>query len=454
MVIGRVGQLGWARLRGTARGARPGIGGLPGGPTLSREGSHGSIPDLGKQEPDAVMTDRVCDTLLTNLRLPDGEPGGRSIAIRDGRILEIIRPGSPQPAARTVLDLQGDLVLPGLVDGHMHLDKTLSGLPWIPHQAQPTRSSRIETDERLLPSLPLDAAERAGHLLRRCIAHGTAHIRTHADITPAFGLSALEGVLRARDDHADAVTVQIVAFPQAGVMRLGGATVLELLDAAIQAGADLVGGIDPCEIDRDPKGQLDGIFRLADRRGVGVDIHLHEPGEMGLFSLQEICARTRAFGLQGRVTISHGFCLGGIAESKQKAAAEAMAGAGVSLVTHGAGSATMPPLMLLRRAGVRVFCGNDDVRDTWSPYGNADMLERASIIGWREDLRHDHLLHELFAMISSDGAAALGIEAYGLTTGCPATFFTLPAENIPEAIGSHPSRRYVFHKGRQVAPEV
>ncbi|MBP0444821.1 amidohydrolase family protein [Roseomonas sp. SSH11] len=397
------------------------------------------------------MTDRSCDILLTNLHLPDGGPGGRCIAIRDGCILEIVQPDSPLPAAGTVLDLQGDLLLPGLVDGHMHLDKTLLGLPWIPHQAEPSRLSRIETDQRLLPSLPLDTAGRAGHLLRRCVANGTAHVRTHADITPAFGLSALEGVLRARDAHAHSVTVQIVAFPQAGVMRLGGTPVLELLDAAILAGADLVGGIDPCEVDRDPKGQLDGIFNLAERRGVGLDIHLHEPGEMGLFSLQEICARTRALGLQGRVTISHGFCLGGIAESKQKAAAETMAAAGVSLVTHGAGSATMPPLMLLRRAGVRVFCGNDDVRDTWSPYGNADMLERASIIGWREDLRHDDLLHELFAMISSEGAAALGIEGHGIAVGHPATFFTLPVESVPEAIGSHPPRRCVFHKGRQVA---
>ena len=397
------------------------------------------------------MTDPPCDTLLTNLRLPDGGSGGRRIAIRDGRIAEIVSLGSPDPGAREVLDLQGDLLLPGLVDGHIHLDKTLFGLPWVSHVAEPFRLSRIETDQRVLPALPLDTAARAGHLLRRCVAYGTAHVRTHADIVPAFGLSALEGVLRAREAHAGAVTVQVVAFPQAGVMRLGGAPVLKLLDAAVRAGADLVGGIDPCEVDRDPKGQLDGLFAVAERRGVGVDIHLHEPGEMGLFSLQEICARARAHGMQGQVTVSHGFCLGGVAESKQKAAAEMMAAAGVALVTHGAGSATMPPLMWLRRAGVRVFCGNDDVRDTWSPYGTADMLERAAVIGWREDLRHDDLLLELFAMVSSEGAAALGIEGHDIAPGRPATFFTLPAENVPDAIGRHPPRRRVFHAGRLVA---
>ncbi|HYF08316.1 MAG TPA: amidohydrolase [Acetobacteraceae bacterium] len=389
------------------------------------------------------------DLLLTNARLADGRTGV-ALAITGGRIAAILGPGAALPNAAGTMDLAGDLVLPGLTDGHMHLDKTLFGLPWWPHQAEPFRMSRIETDQRVLPSLPLDTEARAGALIRRCVAHGTAHIRTHADITPAFGLDALHGVLRAKEAHAHAVTVQTVAFPQAGVMRHGRA-VVDLLDAAVREGADLVGGIDPCEVDRDPKGQLDAIFGVAERRGVGIDIHLHEPGEMGLFSIQEICARTRAHGMQGRVTISHGFALGGIAESKQAAAAALMAESGVALVSHGAGGATLPPLFQLRAAGVRVFCGNDDVRDTWSPYGTGDMLERATVIGWRVDVRHDPLLHALFDMVSGAGAAALGVAEHGVAVGKPATFFTLPAETVPEAIGQHPGRRLVVFGGRVVA---
>jgi hypothetical protein len=114
---------------------------------------------------------------------------------------------------------------------------------------------------------------------------------------------------------------------------------------------DLVGGIDPLEIDRDRKGQLDGIFAIAARHGVGLDIHLHEPGEMGLFN----CARTRALGLGGKVTISHGFCLGGVTERKAAEAAETLADAGVALVTHGAGGLTMPSLEMLSAAGVLVM---------------------------------------------------------------------------------------------------
>ncbi len=384
------------------------------------------------------------DTLLQNCRLADGSQA--SIGIAAGRIASIHQ--GEAPAAASSIDCGGDLLLPALVDGHMHHDKTLMGLPWMDHAAEPYRMSRILTDQRLLPNLPLDAAGRAGALIRRCVAFGTGHMRTHADIVPELGLAPLHGVLAARDAHAHAVTVQVVAFPQAGIMRSKGAA--ELMDAALREGADLVGGIDPCEVDRDIAGHLKVVFDLAEKHGKGIDIHLHEPGELGLFSLQEIAARTKAQGMQGKVTISHGFGLGGIAESKQQAAAAMMAEAGLSLVSHGAGGATLPPLWLLRQHGVRVFCGNDDIHDTWSPYGNGDMLERACTIGWRVDVRKDADLNTLFAMCSSEGAAALGVE-HGIAIGMPANCFTIPAETVAEAVGQHAPRRLVFFNGRLVA---
>lgn len=387
------------------------------------------------------------DRVVTNCRLQDGRAGMHIGVGADGRIA-VIGDGPPPPA-REVLDAAGDLALPALVDAHLHLDKTLFGLPWMPHQAGPSRMSRIETDARVLPAVPLPTAERAAALIRRGLAQGTMHLRSHADITPEFGLSALEATLAARAAFAHACTIEVVAFPQAGVMRAQGT--LELLAEGLRMGADVLGGLDPCEVDRDPKGQLDALFALAARHGVGIDIHLHEPGEMGLFSLTEFCDRVRAHGMQGRATISHGFCLGGIAESKQRAAAAMMAEAGVALATHGAGGATLPPLGLLRDAGVTVLCGNDNMRDTWGPYGTADMLERAAIIGWRADWRTDERLLEMFGMVSGASARWLGVAEHGLEVGLPATFFTLPAECVQEAIAQHPPRRLVLFAGRLVA---
>src|SRR5438128_12543913 len=169
---------------------------------------------------------------------------------------------------------------------------------------------------------------------------------------------------------------------------------------------------------------------------------------MGLFNVQEISARTRALGLGGEVTISHGFCLGDITERKAAAAAEAMAEAGVALVTHGAGGLTMPPVEMLRAAGVLVFAGNDDIRDTWSPYGTGDLLERAAIIGWKGDFRRDDQVEVAFDLITAAGARALGIADCGIGVGGATNLFTIAASCVPEAVAAHPPRKIVIFNGR------
>lgn len=387
------------------------------------------------------------DAVLANALLPDGSRA--HISISGGQISAIDAASSVIANQTPVLDLGGDVVLPGLCDGHLHLDKTLTGLPWMGHAAGPTRMSRIETDKTILPNLPLSTAERSVNLIRQCVAKGSAHLRSHVDIDLESRLTKLEGVLDARERCRDLATVQIVAFPQSGVMRRPGT--LDLLDQAIAAGADLVGGIDPGEIDRDPKGQLDGIFAIAGRRGVGIDIHLHEPGELGLFNVHEICQRTKAAGMAGKVTISHGFCLGDVTESKARAAVAAMAEAGVMLVTHGAAGWALPPIAMMREAGVTVFAGNDDIRDTWSPYGTADVLERAALIGWRADFRRDDQIMIAYDMVTAAGARALGVADYGIKVGARANLCTVAAGSVPEAVAGYPPRKLVLHNGQVVA---
>lgn len=387
------------------------------------------------------------DAFLMNALLPDGRMA--HIGIEDSRIAEIRSAEQPVEASVAMMEVGGDLVLPGFVDGHMHLDKTLTGLPWRPHGGVGTRMSRIENDKKVWPTLPLGPAERAGNLVDRCIRQGTAHIRSHADVDLEGGLSKVEALLTVRERFRGQVGLTIVAFPQSGVMRCPG--VLDLLDAAVAMGADLVGGIDPGEIDRDPKGQLDGIFGIAVRRGVGLDIHVHEPGELGIHSLQQICERTEVLGLAGKVTVSHGFCLGMVAERKAEEMMARMAKCGIALVTHGGQSSTPPPLLRLRAAGVTVFAGSDDVRDTWSPYGNGDMLQRAMLIGWRNDFRRDEDLLAAFDMVTAAGARAHGVAPYGLTAGAPADLCAVAASCVPEAISVQPPRKWVMKAGRIVA---
>ncbi len=384
--------------------------------------------------------------VLANVRMADGRTV--DLVMRDGRI-EDIAPGlAATTRAATRIEGDGLLALPGLVDGHMHLDKTLTGLPWMPHRAGPDRMSRIDTEKVLRGDLP-PVAERAANLVRCCIAHGTTAIRSHVDIDPDIGLSHLHALVEVRERFAGRIDLQLVAFPQSGVMRNPGTA--DLLDAALDEGADLLGGIDPIVIDNDLDGQLDVLFAIAERRAVGIDLHLHDAGEHGLTEIAAVCARTRAAGLEGRVTVSHGFCLGATDDDTFARSADAMAGAGVSLVTHGGGASPLPPVKALRERGVAVFAGNDDVRDPWSPFGNGDMLERAMLLAWRSGYRSDDDLAVAFDCASAAGAAALGLERHGLAVGDRADLFTVDAETLAEAVAQHPGRGVVLKAGRLVA---
>ncbi|MEO6126647.1 MAG: hypothetical protein ABIR32_23345 [Ilumatobacteraceae bacterium] len=198
------------------------------------------------------------------------------IVIRSGRIESVGE--APTGWSGDAFDGHGCLALPGLVDGHAHLDKTLWGLPWRPHSATPGLAGLIANERSARPGLP-GVAARAGALLDEYIANGTTLVRTHVDVDLDNGVTAIEEVIEAAALRADAIDVQIVAFPQSGMLVAPGT--FELLDAAILAGAHLVGGIDPAGFDGDPIKHLDAIFGIAERHGCGIDLHLHDRGALG-----------------------------------------------------------------------------------------------------------------------------------------------------------------------------
>ena len=384
--------------------------------------------------------------ILTNVRVDSDQ--SVDIVMQDSCIKSIGPNLATTLTDATCIEGHGLLVLPGLVDGHMHLDKTLTGTAWMPHRADPKRISRIEKEKELRGVLT-PVAERAANLVRCCIAHGTTAIRSHVDIDPQLGLAHVHALAEVREQFKDLIDIQLVAFPQSGVMRVPGTA--DLLDAALGDGADLIGGIDPIMFDQDLDGQLNTLFTIAERRDVGIDIHLHDASDNGLKEILAVCERTRAIGLQDRVTVSHGFCLGATTEDICTSTAETMAKSGVSLVTHGGGASPLPPVKKLRELGVTVFAGNDDVRDPWSPFGNGDMLERAMLLAWRSGYRTDADLEIAFNVASSAGAFVLGHKDHGLTVGSRADFFTVDAETIAEAVAQRSRRELVFKSGRLVA---
>lgn len=389
------------------------------------------------------------DTLFRDARLADGRTV--DVAVRGGRIASITSHSSSQVVAGEMHDLGGRLVLPGLVDGHIHLDKGFVGDEWKPHRPCTAGFSvreRVRFEkEALAGAQPIPA--RAAALIDLCVAHGTTLMRSHVDIDLQVGLRNFEQVVAARDAYRDKVSVQIVAFPQSGIMTSPG--VANLLDEAVRAGADLVGGLDPAGYDADIDGHLDVIFGIADRRGVGIDIHLHDGGLLGIFEIENIASRTKALGLGGKVTISHAYALGEVSRDVVQRTAELLVEAGVAILTNAPGAHAFPPVLLLRDAGVNVFAGNDNIRDSWWPYGDGDLLERAMIIGYRSGFSTDADLAAAFDMVTANAAQALGVPNHGVTEGAPADFVVLDARNVQEAVVARPKPRDVYKNGRLVA---
>lgn len=386
------------------------------------------------------------DLLIRNVR-PFGA-AGVDVLVRDGRIAAV-GADLDAPAQTRVEEGGGALLLPGLVEGHTHLDKTMWGLDWYRNEVGPSLIDKIDNEREFRRASGHDAGAQSLALARAFLANGTTRLRTHVDVDTQAGLRHLQGVLHTRALLKDMQQIQVVAFPQSGLLGRPGTA--QLLDQSMAAGADVLGGLDPCAIDGDPVRSLDVLFDIAERHEAPIDIHLHEPGAMGAFSLSLILDRAQAHGLRDRVAISHGFCLGDVAPAERDALLARMARLGVALITSAPGSRAVPPLMICRAAGVTMLGGNDGIRDTWNPYGMPDMLERAMLIGLRYNLRRDDELAVALDCVTESGARGCHFTDYGLQPGHRADLVLVDARTPAEAVVARPARRLVVAGGQIVA---
>jgi cytosine deaminase len=389
------------------------------------------------------------ETLFTRAKFPDGTL--RAVTVSGGRIAAISTDDVPAESGQEVVDLGGRLILPGFVEGHIHLDTSFFGGKWISHKPC---TDGFDVHERvafqhqnMAIAEPMDV--RARKQLELCIANGSTSMRSHVMVDGSVGLKSLETILEVREEYRDRIDIQLVAFPQSGILRSPATP--DLMDQAIGLGADLVGGLDPASFDRDVECHLNVVFGIAEKRGVDVDIHLHDAGTLGVFTIEQICDRAVALGMQGRVAVSHAYGLGDIPQDAARRTAERLVRSGVSIMTNAPGAHNFPPVALLRAAGVTVFSGSDNIRDSWWPYGDGDMLGRAMMIGYRSGFYTDAELEAAFDVVTSAGASALRLEGYGLAKGAKADFVVLDAEHVPDAVVAVPKPRSVYKAGRLVA---
>jgi cytosine/adenosine deaminase-related metal-dependent hydrolase len=383
---------------------------------------------------------------MTNLILKNVRPMGAAatdLAIVDGRF------ASTAPEGTDVIDGGGRIVIPGLVEAHTHLDKSLLGMPWYRNEVGPKLIDKINNEREVKVALGLDPQVQSERQAILSMSHGTTHIRSHVDVDTHHGLAGVEGVMATREKLAGLIEIEIVAFPQSGMMIRPGT--VEMMDAALRLGAEVVGGIDPCGIERDPKGHLDAIFDLADKHGKPIDIHLHERDTMGGFSMEEIIARTKALGMQGKVTVSHAFCLGAMDRAYVAGLHEALAENSIHIITTAPASAPVPAVKELAALGILTGSGSDGIRDTWGPYGNADMLARACIVGQRNNLRRDDEVELALDICTFGGAAIMELKGYGLGIGDQADCVLVEGETLAEAVATHAPRKLALKAGRVIA---
>ncbi|MFG2894538.1 amidohydrolase family protein [Streptomyces sp. NPDC048248] len=383
-------------------------------------------------------------TVFRNVR-PYGADTPVDLTVVDGLVTD-----GPAPKGAEVVDCKGRIALPTLVNAHVHPDKTAWGEPWVTRNPAHTIAEYAAEDVKLYHALRTPLKDRAQRLMTHAVTQGTRAMRAHADVAPAFDLEGVEGIAAAAKELRHALDVQIVAFPQHGVIRTPGTK--ELLEEAARTGIiDQVGGIDPIEFDEALDEQLDVVFGIADRHGVGVDIHLHERAGTGVKSLRAIIDRTRALSLQGKVTVSHVFCIPGLKGRELDDMAVQLADAGISLTTVAPSSDLVLPIDRLREHGVHVSLGTDGVRDSWSPFGNADMLHRSHLLAWVQDVRLDEDLEAAFRAGADGGAQLLGLPRADLKPGSPADFLLVRGECLPQIVVDLPRREMVVRGGRVVA---
>ena len=396
--------------------------------------------------------------ILRNIQ-PWGESGTRDLAIVAGRIVAI-EPG--MRAARTI-DAEGRLAVAGFVEPHIHLDKALI-LDSVRPNVSGTLTEAIEIIwERKREYDVGEIAERAGRVIEAAIGNGVTHIRSHVDVDNIGGLRPLEGVALARERYAEFVDIQIVAFPQEGILRNAGAEAL--MWQAMEKGADVVGGMPFNENSRaDSARHIQIAFEIARKFDADIDMHVDETDDPQARTLEMLAEETVANGWQGRVTAGHTCALAGYPDDYADRVMDKVAAARIHMITNPATNLMLQGRLdrhprrrgitrvreLLER-NINVSFGQDCVRDTFYPFGRNDPMEIALLAAHAAHMSLPHQIEQVFAMPTVNGARVLRLEGYGLKPGDRADVVVLEAYSAAEAIRLQPPRRWVVKNGRVVA---
>ena len=399
----------------------------------------------------------MADLLLRNARLA-GQDHISDIAIDNGRIVAT----DAVTEAVEIIDLQGRLVTPPLVEPHIHLDAVLTVGQPRPNVSGSLFEGIAVWAERVKDLTYEDVQSRVRQILRWQLANGVQHVRSHVDVCDPE-LRALRALVDLREETRGLIDLQLVAFPQQGILGFDGGK--DLMRKAVELGADVVGGIPHYELTRE-----DGVesvkfaIALADEHNLQVDIHCDETDDEHSRFVEVMAAETIRRGMSGRVTASHTTAMHSYNNAYAYRLISNIARAGLHMVTNPLDNAVLQGrfdtgpirrghtrVKQLQAAGVNVCIGHDSVMDPWYPLGYGDPLQAAFVLAHLGQMSGDSELRRLIEMITTNPARALGIADYGLREGGPADLVVFDAPTEADALRLVSPRTLVLRGGKVVA---
>jgi cytosine/creatinine deaminase len=357
--------------------------------------------------------------------------------------------------ADRVYDAQGRVLIPGLVESHLHLDKALIA-DRMPNKSG-TLKEAIEVTGKLKPTFTKeDIYQRATQALEMLIKNGTTYLRTHSEFDPIGGFGGFEVIMSLKEKYKKFIDIQVVAFPQEGIFKSPGTD--ELMVRAMEMGADVVGAI-PYN-DTDANVHIDYVFELAKKYDKDIDFHQDFKDEYAGQSIKYLCEKTISEGYQGRVSVGHMTSIAAMPASELAPILVLMAKAQINVMAlpmtdlHLGGRndeynvrRAVTPIRKLRNAGVNVCLASNNIRNPFTPYGNGDLMQVAMLaipvahLGGADDL------HTVLSMITANPAKALKLEDYGIFEGAKASLVVLDTKRYQDAIIDIPSRLLVVKDG-------
>jgi cytosine/adenosine deaminase-related metal-dependent hydrolase len=371
------------------------------------------------------------------------------LGIKEGKIIKQLPSAHAIPdSSDEVFDIKGLLAIPTFKEMHNHLDKTYLSLGWKATKPVENLKERLQFEAEELTDLAPTTKQRAKRMIDEILSNGSTHIRTHVNIDPYIGLKNLEGVIEALEEYKHAVTADIIAFPQHGLLR---DSVPALMREAMRNGATMVGGLDPAGIDRSIEKSLYETMNIAAEFNADVDIHLHDSGHVGTYTIEKWIEMVEESNWQNRTAISHAFCLGDVREVKQAELAERLRENGVDIISTIPLTKSLPPIQLLDDHGVKVHLGCDGFYDSWSPLGHGDILEKVYKYGQVTRKSDELSLRDSLKWITGGTTALTKTGEYKWPKAeDDASFIFVDAASSAEVVARRPKRVAVMNKGKVV----